>query len=219
MKGIYNKRPSLPRYSMTWDVNEVLKHLETLHLDDINLKDLSMKCVTLLALLSGQRIQTIQGLNINCMVFTHDGCEIFIDKVLKTSKPGNHKSFLSFKSYSNINLCIVSHLKRYTQKTEHLRNNEENVFISYQKPHKLVSTDTIARWIKNILKMSNIDIKSFGAHSTRAASMSKAATIGVPVDEILCAAGWTNAETFAKFYNKPIVSNTICYNILDNFKQ
>ena len=45
---------------------------------------------------------------------------------------------------------------------------------------------------------------TFSAHSVRAASTSKAKTNLVPVDNILKVAGWSNAETFARFYKKPI---------------
>ena len=41
---------------------------------------------------------------------------------------------------------------------------------------------------------------TFSAHSVRAASTSKAKTNLVPVDNILKVAGWSNAETFARFY-------------------
>ena len=43
----------------------------------------------------------------------------------------------------------------------------------------------------------------FTAHSTRAASTSKAATI-VPIQTILKTATWSNAKTFTKYYNKPV---------------
>ena len=45
---------------------------------------------------------------------------------------------------------------------------------------------------------------TFSAHSVRAASTSKANANLVPVDNILKVAGWSNAETFARFYKKPI---------------
>ena len=47
---------------------------------------------------------------------------------------------------------------------------------------------------------SGIDINTCFAHSVRAASTSKANANIVPVDNILKVAGWSNAETFARFY-------------------
>jgi len=42
----------------------------------------------------------------------------------------------------------------------------------------------------------------FKPHSTRAASTSKAFQSGIHVADILDKAGWSNARTFATFYNK-----------------
>ena len=47
-------------------------------------------------------------------------------------------------------------------------------------------------------------MSKFSAHSTRMASTSAAHTYGVPVSVIMRDAGWTNAGTFAKFYNKSV---------------
>lgn len=56
MRGIFNSQPSLLNYTSTWDVNMVLKYLETLSDNkDISLLELSQKTAILLMLLSGQR--------------------------------------------------------------------------------------------------------------------------------------------------------------------
>jgi len=54
---------------------------------------------------------------------------------------------------------------------------------------------------------SGVDIQKFSAHSTRSASVSAAKTLNVSVKTILDAAGWSNAETFAKFYESPVLSD------------
>ena len=60
LKGIFQLRPSVPRYNCVWDVKIVLNFLETLSpLHDINLKDLTIKLTMLMVLLSAQRVQTI----------------------------------------------------------------------------------------------------------------------------------------------------------------
>ena len=74
------------------------------------------------------------------------------------------------------------------------------------KPHKEISKDTIARWIKVILSRAGIDVSQFGAHSVRLATTSKAKLNSVPIDNILGKAGWSNVKTFAKFYDKQILT-------------
>ena len=53
MKGVFEMKPSLPKYSNTWNVNVVLNYLELLHPHNkLTLKKLSQKLAMLLALLS-----------------------------------------------------------------------------------------------------------------------------------------------------------------------
>ena len=204
MKGVFNLRPSLPRYTCTWDVTDVLNHLKNLALSTIDLKTLSKKLALLLLLLSGQRLQTIYTLKVSNIHISSCGCSIFLDSLLKTSRPCHHKSHLNFNYYSDTNLCVIAHLERYISLTQSVRGTSDSLFISYCKPYKPVSRDTISRWVKHLLHESGIDIKTFSTHSTRAASTSKGCELGIPVEHILAAASWSNAKTFAKFYKKPI---------------
>ena len=73
---------------------------------------------------------------------------------------------------------------------------------------------TIARWVKEVLRLSGIDISQFPAHSTRSASTSTAFRLGVPISDIMKVAEWTQAFTFKKFYQKPIKDSygvTFCH--------
>lgn len=78
----------------------------------------------------------------------------------------------------------------------------DQLLISYQKPHKPVSTNTIARWLKNVMAKAGIDTSVYKAHSMRAAVTSAAKK--VPIDTILSTASWSSESTFAWFYDKPI---------------
>jgi MarR-like DNA-binding transcriptional regulator SgrR of sgrS sRNA len=139
------------------------------------------------------------------MKISDKSCVFKIEKLLKTSKPGKHLSRIELLAYSPEKaLCIVEYLKLYLERTESLRENNTQLLISYQKPYGPVTTDTIARWIKQVLAEAGIDTSIFTAHSTRAASTSAAKTKQIPIDTILTAAGWSNESTFARFYNKPI---------------
>ena len=92
----------------------------------------------------------------------------------------------------------------YVDRTSELRGESDHLLIGYQKPHKPVATNTIARWIKVVIAKAGIDTDVSKAHSTRAAVTSAAKGKQVPIDTILSAAGWTNENTFSRFYNKPI---------------
>lgn len=206
VKGVFESRPSLPRYKEIWDVNSVLKVLATWTLGvDLSLRDMSWKLTMLLALLSGQRVQTLKALTLTSMTLTANKCVFTIETPLKTTRPGKHLGRIEFLAYEpDRNLCVVQHLQAYIDRTSHLRGETDQLLIGYQKPHKPVSTDTIARWIKNAMGKAGIDTSVYKAHSTRAAATSAAKEKQVPVDTILSAAGWSSESTFARFYDKPI---------------
>ena len=48
-----------------------------------------------------------------------------------------------------------------------------------------MSSSTIARWLKSVLKSASIDVSIFGAHSVRGASSSTALNVGITTNEIL----------------------------------
>ena len=118
-------RPALPKYTCTFDVKIVLDYLATLHLQNLLLKQLSTKLCFLILLLSGQCIQTFQALNIDYTYLEETKRTLYINKILKTSKPGRHKTHVEFKCYNNINLCVMCHLKKYLDLTSELRGSEK----------------------------------------------------------------------------------------------
>ena len=110
---------------------------------------------------------------------------------------------LIFHSYSqDTKLCIVSVMQQYLQRTEFLRQGNR-LMISTIKPHKAASQSTISRWVKLVLCKAGID-RCFTSHSTRAAASSMAKLKGVPLPTIMKSAGWSNAKTFARFYDEPL---------------
>ena len=58
-----------------------------------------------------------------------------MDILLKTSRPGKHKSPISMNNFLEQKHCVASHLKRW--------GNEEHLFISLQKSHVHVATDDV----------------------------------------------------------------------------
>ena len=87
------------------------------------------------------------------------------------------------------------------------------LFISYVKPYKSVTSDTIGRWIRSVMLSSAIDCENYKAHSVRSASTSRATNCQIPIHEIMKTAGWSSARTFSQFYDKKI--DNIEYNDTD----
>ena len=108
---------------------------------------------------------------------------------------------------SNIPKSVPIALKEYLDRTQGLRKAEKCLFISYVRPHRAVTRDTISRWAKDVLESSWIDSYKFAPHSTRAAAASKAKQKDVPLDVILAHVGWRSAKTLRTFYDKLVIPN------------
>ena len=205
LKGVFRIKPATPKYDSTWDPNKVLKMLQTwIPLEDLSLAKISEKLVMLLALGSGFRVQSITLIKLDNVIYKRDGIEIRIADLIKTSKPGAPQPVSFFPYFKEKpEICIAKTLDQYISRTKSLRKDENQLLISCKKPYKAVGTQTVSRWIKNVLKEAGIE--DYTAHSTRHASSSKALAQGLNVNIIKKAAGWApNSNTFAKFYNRPL---------------
>ena len=208
MKGLYELRPSFPRYQSIWNVSTVLNYLrEKPYGPQIGLKELTLRLNFLLCILSGQRCQTIHHLRIDHMEQTEDKCTFFIVDKVKQSRVGQHVKPLVFVAYpKETTLCVVTHIREYISRTASIRKCQQ-LLISYVKPNGPVSKDTISRWCKAVLEAAGVDISKFKGHSTRAASTSHLAERNFKIQDIISSAGWSNETVFQRFYNKPATSN------------
>lgn len=209
MKGIYKVKPPTCKYNVTWDPSSVLTLISTWDNNNISLEDLSLKLVSILALVTAQRVQTLKSLKISNIIWSNP-VQIKLTDVLKTTNIHNQNPLIILPPYHDSRLCPVACLKMYIDKTRDIRlQNCEQLFISFVRPHGPITSQTISRWLCNVLKLANISIEEFGSHSYRHAATSMAAKRGVNVDIIMKSVGWSNkSRTFATFYHKPIVNNT-----------
>ncbi|VEN36023.1 unnamed protein product [Callosobruchus maculatus] len=206
-KGVYMLRPSSPKYGNTWDPAIVLNHLRNKCNSDVSLEILTQKCVTLLALASGQRLQTLSLIDIRNIHHIDNRIDIHISARIKTSGRNRLQPSLQLPYFEkDPNLCVARTLLAYLKRTEAIRGSITSLFLTIRKPYKKASTQTLGRWVKDILAKSGIDTKKFTAHSTRHAATSAAARKGLNFDTIRLAAGWSkNSKMFAEVYNRPLV--------------
>ena len=206
LKGVFELRPPLPRYSHIWDANIVLNYLKNFPFEDIPLSYLTYKVAMLVALSTAQRAQTLHKLYVDNFVFHENLIIIHVDSLLKQSTPRNQKFSVYLHRYpSDRNICVMTAVEEYIRRTKVIRKDEKQLFISFCKPYHAVSKSTISRWLKLVLQEAGIDIELFKPHSTRAAACSRMKRDEVHIDSILSTAGWSNCRTFEKFYNKCIL--------------
>lgn len=132
-----------------------------------------------------------------------------ITDILKTSCPSRRCLRLMLPFFNNKpEICPAKTLIVYLEKTKIFRQEDKSLtrlFLTFRRPHKHATTQTISRWLKQTMHESGIDTSVFSAHSTRHASSSRAHRQGLTVDSILQAVGWSSSSsTFANHYNRPL---------------
>lgn len=208
LKGVSNIRPPKPKYSFTWNPDPVLTYLEAWYpLQSLSLKNLTYKLVTLMALTSASRVQTLSLVKLDNINVTFEKIEIKIEDRIKTTAVGRNQPLLIFPYFRDRpQLCVAHTIETYIKITESYRNNgEQHLILTIRKPIHAASSQTISHWIKNTLNSAGVDTSVFSAHSVRHASTSAAFRAGVSIEQIRNTAGWTPfSTTFFNFYNKPL---------------
>lgn len=208
LKGVYQERPTKPKYNKTYDLDPVLIGLGKMYpLEKLELPEITVKLVVLLSLVTGHRRQTISLIKLNNIRRTRSGVEIEVPDKIKTSRPGAPQPLLVLPRFvEKPELCVVQTLEAYLAVTKKLRNCD-NLFISTRQPFGAASRDTISRWVRSFL--AKCGITDYAPHSLRHASTSAAWKRGVKMNMINSLAGWSDrSNIFNKFYNRPIIEDS-----------
>ena len=169
-----------------------------------------MKFAMLIALTTASRSADLTLLDTKFMVDKGDKVVFSVRELGKTRKVGQSPPKVEICGFQEEpNLGPLRCLNEYLMRTKNLRPLEGcSLFLRSTTPHKAVNANTVAGWLKTILARAGVDTTIWGAHSTRGASTSKVANLGVSVQTILNTACWKGVGTFRRFYNKPIVGKT-----------
>lgn len=97
---------------------------------------------------------------------------------------------------------LLHTIREYLNVTNKKRHSDK-LLISF-KTFREVSTCTVARWLKEVLKRSGTDDTVFSAHSYRSASTLAAFAGGVQLKVILETANLANAKTLYTFYRREL---------------
>ena len=90
----------------------------------------------------------------------------------------------------------------YIKRTKLFRNGDNILFLSFNKPHKAVSCQTISSWIVSVIKQAyenQTDLK-VKAHSSRVIDPSWALFKVASLNSVLEAADWSSEVNLKKFY-------------------
>lgn len=171
---------------------------------DLSLKHITWKTTMLLVLTRPSRSADLVKLNVTEKRYTPEGVVFYPHALAKQSRQGKPiTEFFSPSFRDDSCLCPVATLRVYEERTRSIRAGKSRLLLSFIQPHRAVTSSSIARWLKSVLKEAGVDIAIFHAHSIRGASSSTAANMGVTNNEILKAADWSSESVFQKFYYKP----------------
>jgi hypothetical protein len=107
MKGVFNIRPSRPRYQPTWDVNHVLLYLRKLSpMKYLSLKDFTLKLSFLISLTNAARSQSTHLMSVNSVHV--------IDELVKQGRHGYMGPTINIKTYPpDRRICAYTVYKGY----------------------------------------------------------------------------------------------------------
>jgi hypothetical protein len=84
---------------------------------NLSLKLLTLKLISLLAIVTAHRIQTLNFIDVNNIKYDSGVLVIKIPSTTKTSKPGVFQPVFRFVPYTNKKLCVVEVVNTYLQST------------------------------------------------------------------------------------------------------
>ena len=160
LRGMLN----MPRYTHTWDMHLVTKHLAHLRSAKLRrtLKLLSIKLAMLFALSCPERVSSLSKLDLRYCRVAPEGVSFTLTTArIRGSLDQLPQAF--FASYPhNKRLCPVDTLRHYLKATREVRpvfppSKADPLFISYVKPHKPISSSILSRWLRTGLTNAGID--------------------------------------------------------------
>ena len=135
----------------------------------------------LLALTLTSQSADLSQFDLGRKTYKPDGVCFYPNVLAKQSRQGSQIANFFFPSFpTNPTLYPIMALKAYKNKTKLIRGDETKLLISFIKPHKAVTSNSVARWLKLVLSAAGIDTAIFSAHSTRGASSAAAMLVSLP---------------------------------------
>lgn len=171
-----------------------------------------MKCAFLLALSSGRRVSELHALQRSVYDVNDTMVRLQVEGsfTAKTQKIGSEPLSVEVKSNpENAELCPLQTLLQYISDTNQIAKDSgtDKLFLSYVRPHKPVSKNSLARWIATVIRDAYSQLAntpSANAHEVRAIASSMFVGPMDNHDDILAAGLWSSKWSFLGFYKRHI---------------
>ena len=163
------------------------------------------------------------ALDVRYQVFKPEGVLFRLPTLTKKRKVGAPPREIFFGAYPpDERLCVVEAWKHYEACTNQYRKSEDStkenrLFLSCLKPHRPVTSQRIAHWIKDLLQEAGVDTSVF-RHTQLEVPL-----LWQPIpreylsfQEILQTADWSKDSTFRRFYYHPSESANYAVKVLSS---
>ena len=185
MAGIRIAKPTIDRFPVIWDIDRVLRLMRSFgDIDRLSRRLLSWKTAMLTSIAVVTRAGEVVSMTLSGFHDLDEKLVFFLNKARKNNKENSvQKPMTIFRYNKDPLLCPVTHLLEYIERSKEVRGEEKQLFVSTINPFKAIKSETMGRWLKEILKRAGINITLFKGHSVRAASTSKAKVAGATVQQ------------------------------------
>jgi hypothetical protein len=195
----------------------------------MTIRDLMIKTAFLLALVTASRPSDLRKIDLTTFRDLDTGCtleciepkeyKIARSHSLTTSKSPTKKLYVG-KYNDEPCLCPYTTLQCLLTRTHSWRDDlkkQEALFLITRPPHTPAATDTIAGWIKSVIKISS---STSSAKDMRVLSAFFLQNAGGDLSTILALGNWSSNSTYQRFYQRGIKLmlewNQVSNLILDN---
>ena len=204
-KGVRRLRPPRMKLFPNWSIATVLTFLKSFgESKSLSLSRLLIKTCFLVSLVCCKRPACLRNMKKvpGYWELTMAGLRC---QTLGISKTEVHhiSTPIEIKPFSeDPQLCPVYHMVRLDKMLDKVRpEGITDFWLSSRKPHKPVSTQTICKWLKQVIVESGA--LSGSARDVRSVGSSTAAQAGLDIGRIMQAADWRRVKTFQSHYFKP----------------
>ena len=110
LKGVFNKRPPLPKYRSTWSVESVITYLSSVGPNNtLYLKQLTHKLAILLALTTASRSSDLRQITVQGCAFVQEGVRCTLSGLSKQGHPRHQKPTLEIAFYPDQRMLAEIH--------------------------------------------------------------------------------------------------------------
>ena len=221
-QAVFRLRPPLPQYQSTFDIVPVLAYIQSLPIATISLQLLSFKALFLTIYSSISRVSNKAHLA-PLLEETRDSVVLKLVSIEKQARAGKVRVFFQIPKFpEDLELCPVRVLSTYSTKVRSANfgmfsnyslmslqvsgicGDNKLFFVSFVKPHRSVTSKTLARWLKSVLASTGVDDKLWVPHSVRSSAFCHLSTVkNLDLGKICKLADWSmTSGTILKFYQR-----------------